>query len=320
MPVGLNARQAGRSAPRPYPDVAVLDLRTALSRETSFDDAGRILASWDPSRFDLVGAAVRHAARIAPDVAGAPLETLHERLPLELMTADETGFNALSRERIEGAELVGAYEDFVVHLAIEILGFDVVFERLPPLRFHFPGPLPERFRSRRGASLTHHSDTLFGDCFEQINCWLPLTKCHGSSGLQVLPLAMSRALLERLAERLGWDARAFAEGRREFFAMIDEDEQLEREVLAATSGIDARVGDLVLFDPRLVHGTGENVEPATRVSIDFRVVPLESHERILAAVGGRDGATIVEGEQAVRGDFYHACTAFELARARCIPS
>lgn len=72
-------------------------------------------------------------------------------------------------------------------------------------------------------------------------------------------------------------------------------------------------GEVILFDPRLIHGTSENHENETRVSLDFRILPLESYERIVSQHEGH-GIPFPEhcGLPLIRGIFYDERSAYQL--------
>jgi hypothetical protein len=240
----------------------------------------------------------------------APLETLHTRLPAEHGAVRGDGPNALTTEVGERpAAARGAYRRLVRDVAERVLGYDVVFERSPALRFHLPGPLPSRFRTADGDDLAHHSDTMFGDYFEQVNCWLPLTSARGSATLQVLDLPTSLEVLAAFTERLDGGVEAYHDSRRAFFGFLSHERHWRQVVLDGMRPVAAEVGELVIFDPRTIHGTAANAEAVTRVSIDFRLVPVRDYERLTPA---GDEPPCVEGERAVRGDLYDERTAFEV--------
>ena len=288
------------------------DLSEVLERPPSLRPPLRRI-TYDLGRMDLRPLVAAHVERVWPGTA-LPLETLHRRIPLEYQLPRDDGPNVLNTEIADLPECFGStYRRLVKDLAARVLGFDVVFERSPPLRFHFPVALPDRYRSRAGHDLSHHSDTVFGDPFEQINCWLPLTNCAASSTLQVLDFEPSLALLRAFADHLGGDAQRFADSRQQLFEFLDAEPAWQRLVVEETRPVPARVGELLLFDTRTVHGTAHNVEDATRVSIDFRVVATRDYDalhRRLAELGRP--VPLADGELTVRGELYDERTAAEV--------
>ena len=67
-------------------------------------------------------------------------------------------------------------------------------------------------------------------------------------------------------------------------------------------------GEVIFFDPRCVHGTAENSESETRVSLDFRLIPLDAYDKLdrVYKSQGRSGRTFT------RGDVYSSKSAREL--------
>lgn len=238
-----------------------------------------------------------------------PFETLHRRVPKGVQRRLPTMLSAVA----VSPELARSYHALVRHLAREELGFDVVFEANPPLRTYFPGPLLDRYRSREGKLLSYHSDLLVSDYFESINCWLPLSRSEGTNALQCAPMEVSVRILTRMAEHVGMDEVAFAYGRNAFFELIYADQALQDLVVSSCVPLPARYGEVLMFDPRLVHGTADNLEDATRISIDFRLLPLTAYEQTWARIDANlESPRDFQGNLLRRGDFYDARTAFEL--------
>ena len=69
------------------------------------------------------------------------------------------------------------------------------------------------------------------------------------------------------------------------------------------------VGYTRLFDMRRLHGTADNVEDGTRVSMDFRMVPLDVYEALQQIPGG---PPVYAEVPLVRGGFYHPRLASEI--------
>jgi hypothetical protein len=295
-----------------FPDAESRDLNRALHRPPLYPGGMRRL-QFDPDRFGWREAVAEYVmSRGGADAL--PLEELHRRLPLADQLPVDGEMNRLSTLVLDATpSLVTAYHAFVRYLAFEILGCDVLFERTPPLRFHFPVPLPERFRARSGRHLAHHSDTLFGQYFEEINFWLPLTSARGTSTIQMASFAESTRQLERVGAAVDHDFCRYRDARRLYFELLDGDEALQEQLLAECGPVEVRYGELLTWDARMVHGTAENREDATRVSIDFRLIPVATYEALMEQFR-QDGNTPpeVDGEMPVRGDFYDARNASEV--------
>jgi hypothetical protein len=249
--------------------------------------------------------------------APLPLEDLHRRVPLAYQLPFGTQHNKLNaniKDTIPSMSLV--YRELVKYIAREVLGFDVVFEANPPLRFHFPVPMPDRFRSKDGIVLAHHTDTLLGSSFEEINCWVPFTACFETCALQCASLADSILILTRFASEFDFDEKTYVTGRERFFRKLYSDDSLQRFVLQRCRPVPLDYGELIMFDSRTVHSTAENVEDVTRMSLDFRLIPLKAHEAAMRRLAARGESPLeFSGLTMVRGSFFDKLTAFQLESA-----
>lgn len=244
-----------------------------------------------------------------------PFETLHERLRDHLTLGDaELGRTLSARIAGSPAELGEAYRELIAFIARDVLGFDVVFEAQPVLRFHPPGPMMDRYRCHAdGGMLAFHSDLMLGDRFEQLNCWLPLTTSTRSNGLQHLPLESSIGVLEQFIALEQLDIFSLPSSREQFFRCLDTDDELRALVRDNVRSLETDYGGLWVFDPRIIHGTAENREQTTRVSIDFRLLPKDAYDRHRADVAqGDETECFFGGVPMLRGHFYDGRTAFAL--------
>ncbi|HLZ70838.1 MAG TPA: hypothetical protein VKV26_13130 [Dehalococcoidia bacterium] len=239
-----------------------------------------------------------------------PFESFHERVrrgrvaPLqELVDPPTVQGNPAIRE---------AYHRLVKLIARDLLQFDVVFEVNPFLRFHVPASLPLRYRAPDGKLLAHHNDILVGDPFEQINCWLPLTRCRGTAAFHISTLEQSTPLLLRFAAEQGLDATTFIGSRPRFYEMLATEQAFQDEVVGICRPLEIDYGELLVFDARVLHATTENFEAFTRISIDFRLVPLPLYEQGAARWRQSAAATAAGRPAPLRGSFYDERSAFEL--------
>jgi hypothetical protein len=238
-----------------------------------------------------------------------PLESFHHRVRREYVRPLQELAGAPS---VQGSPAIReAYLRLVKFVAREVLQFDVVFEVNPFLRFHVPAPMPLRYRSREGKLLAHHNDILVGDPYEQINCWLPLTRCWGTAAFHISTLEQSKPLLLQYAAKRGLDAVTFIGSRPLFYEMLATDQAFQDAVVNICVPLEIDHGEVVVFDARVLHATTENTEDLTRISIDFRLVPVPVYEQRAARfrAGGSVAAT---GPAPLKGAFYDERTAFEL--------
>jgi hypothetical protein len=287
------------------------NLDEALNRPVpTFLGDGLRRVTYQTERIDLRAEVVQHVFAAGVTEVPLPLEDLHHHIipeyqiyPSRLSTNLTGTIPSLSR----------AYRDLVKHVAREVLGFDVVFEANPPMRFHFPVPMPNQFRSKDGILMAQHSDTLLGDYFEGINCWVPFTRCFGTCTLQCLPLSESISVLTKFVKDLDLDNASYRSGRERFFHKLYFDENLQQRVLLNCRPFEIDYGELLMFDPRIIHGTAENIESATRVSLDFRLVPLKAYDAIMRCFElNGEAPPEFAGMAKVKGAFYDERTAFQI--------
>ncbi|RZI60134.1 MAG: mitomycin antibiotic biosynthesis protein [Pseudomonas sp.] len=211
-----------------------------------------------------------------------------------------------------GAPMIEAYYKFVNWLS-QHLGFDFVFEHNPLVRYHIPGKLDDRYRLPDGELFTHHSDTLLGDYFQQINMWLPFCDVKNTAALSVCSKHASIRTLKSFAQTQEYSYDEYKDSRVAFFDYAKQRPQLISALQTDAMPVNLRYGQCLMFDPRVLHGTAENTENMTRVSMDFRILPVDDYESILRELelqGGRPNS--YEGEGLVKGEFYNALTAREV--------
>lgn len=209
------------------------------------------------------------------------LSELHLHVPKQMQVSDEFGLNQITKAFYETSEAYErAYHNIICQLANSIFRQEFLFQATPTVRFHFPIRFHEQFRTADGKYLGHHADSLVGHSLEEINCWMPLTNCFGTAALQIAPLDTSVDVLEKFAREIDFDAEQFFGGRERFASKLISDGGFRADVLSMTKPMDMKYGDLLIFDGRCIHATAENSESITRVSIDFRVIPLAVYERL----------------------------------------
>lgn len=215
-----------------------------------------------------------------------------------------------------GDEVINSYHGLLLEL-YKSDGEDFVFEVDPTLRFHLPGPMGNRFRLNDGRVVNLHSDMLFGDYFEQINCWLPLCDVHGTAALWLTDMKHSVEALESFAESTGHSIDDFINGRDGFFNLLKTDTGLLERVLQHTYPVEMKTGQCLFFDPRVLHGAQENSEDSTRVSIDFRIIYLNDYEHIQAELE-RSGKAPREydGLTLTKGGYYAPLSVAEISREK----
>jgi hypothetical protein len=122
-----------------------------------------------------------------------------------------------------------------------------------------------RHRRADGATavLNAHRDTWFGAPFHQLNFWAPLYPYQPGSGLVLLPGLFTRSLRNNTAGFDVWRAKlGYAVGPM-WLEEVERTEQVHA---------DLEFGQFIVFSANHFHGTGSNVGPASRISIELRLV------------------------------------------------
>lgn len=239
-----------------------------------------------------------------------PLEELHLHVPKELQAIDKYDLNQLTYAFYETDKAFRqAYFGLIKYIAREVLKFDFIFQTTPTVRFHPPQRFADNFRAENGELLMHHSDTMLGHCLEEINCWLPLTNCYGSNALQLSSLESSIEVLERFCEDINFDSNVYHQnGRKVFYQKLLKDLNFRNKVSESCVPIAASFGEVIMFDTRCIHATAENREKHTRISMDFRLIPVSAYEK-LSRVYRSFGKS---GRMFVKGDVFFKESALEL--------
>ena len=257
-----------------------------------------------------------------------PLADLHRHLTPDAGALDEHYMNDVSRSFYQLSDAVrAAYLRLIGALARDVSAFngpafnppayngqafDFLFQAAPVVRFLPPTPFPPNLRTAAGRGSQLHSDILGGHPPAMINCWLALTPARNSNALHLSSRAAGIEILTKfadarvagVAEEAGFDALAGT--LADFFALQHDDADFAERVADHCPPHAMTPGDLVLFDPRCIHGGVENREAATRVSLDFRILPLPDPP------GDFERAIATRHPRWTRGDILHDQSAREL--------
>lgn len=99
------------------------------------------------------------------------------------------------------------------------------------------------------SQLPIHSDSWSGDSPFQLNFWFPLTHALGDSGIYIVDAQRSLKAMQSLQQN----------GR---LPVIQSRFRI---------AVSARIGNVIVFNPALLHGSGVNTANLTRVSLNIRV-------------------------------------------------
>ena len=191
------------------------------------------------------------------------LEKLHEILPAVLTTLDDAELNDVSRQFYEtDAVFVSTYETFLRDfVGPQIVRGDFVFQSTPTIRFHFPHQTGFNWRPR------FHTDIMLGHPPQELNLWLPVCGASGHASMLIADMKGSIAELEKLDldfSRLAGE--------------VQTNEVLAAHCHAISHSVELAYGEVLTFDPRCLHATQYNDTDHTRISFDFRVLPLDDYE------------------------------------------
>ena len=211
------------------------------------------------------------------------LEELHKHIPPKDQVVNAHYMNNVVDQFYEtSTRFRELYFGLIKYIHREYFQYDFIFQAIPNFRFHFPVHFGEAFRNKRnkdGVFLGQHSDTMLGHSFEEVNFWLPLTECRASNALHMSDLASGIQVIGRVFDDIGWDSDVYhTAGREHFHKRLFSDDDFQSLVVRSTKPVDMKVGEFIAFDPRCLHGPAENTEGRTRVSLDFRIIPLHRYE------------------------------------------
>ncbi len=259
---------------------------------------------------DLVRQVQAHLVALGFTREIVPMADLHRYLAPETMSLNVHYTNAVSRAfYTPDAAIETAYLDLIAYLAREIIPWDFLFQAHPIIRFHFPVSFPATMRTSDGTPRQIHSDLLGGHPPQMLQAWAALTDCSGSAALQCVPREVSNALLERYRNSLGPQDPPFADSLAHFYAAWDQLPHFDADIRAACQPIPMHAGELLFFDPRCLHGGTENTEDTTRVSLDFRILPVTHETTVL------EHATTPTARRFRRGEVFHQQTAQEVGQS-----
>ncbi len=214
------------------------------------------------------------------------LTQLHRFLPRDAMAVDRSDTNAVSRAFFDTSPAFeDAYRRLIRDVVVgEVVHADCLFQRTPTMRFHFPHQDGCTWHPRV------HTDLMLGHPPQEINLWLPLGRTEGTSAMRLASLEPSLALLEAI----DFDYDRLAQAGQ-------NDADFRRRWNDVSAPVELAYGEFIAFDPRCIHATQYNVSPLTRVSLDFRVIPVEDYETMRLPYRGTGRRRMAFA----RGAYYH---------------
>ena len=231
---------------------------------------GRNALSYDTARYPFA----KHVARLLVDkeltdettLANlGSLGRLHEVLDREFTSLDDGELNAASRMFYDtDAAFVETYEAFLKNVVRDkVVGDDFLFQTTPTIRFHFPNEEGFDWNPRM------HTDIMLGHPPQEINIWLPVCGASGTASMCIADMVPSIEMIEEF----DYDFAQFA-------TAVQESDTVAARCASMSKPVELEYGEFLVFDPRCLHATQFNQSDVTRISFDFRVLPLEDYERI----------------------------------------
>lgn len=240
------------------------------------EPGGQRICRYDTHRFPFA----EHMRRLLVDkglvtaeaVAGlSRLEDLHRIMRPADMALDESELNAASRAFYDtDVAFVETYEAFLRDVVgPDVVGNAFLFQATPTIRFHFPNEQGFDWNPR------FHTDIMLGHPPQEINLWLPVCGAAGTASMCIIDMQDGIQLIESLDldfARLAHDAQ--------------NDATLAARLAAVARPVELAYGEFLAFDPRCLHATQFNTTGWTRISLDFRVVPLGDYNRMRVTYRG----------------------------------
>lgn len=273
-----------------------------------WDESGFAVHPALPGVEALIDAVKAQLTNLGFGTGASSLATLHHHLPPKLMAFNEHFTNAVSRAFYPVSDDIrAAYHDVLIRGVRPLLSEDFLFQAQPLIRFHFPVTFHDAMKTASGLPRQLHSDLLGGHPPEMMQGWLALTDCAGSAALQCASRNTSLEVLDAYREQLGPTDPPFANSLYHFYDTWDRQPSFADAIIAACAPVSMAAGDLLLFDSHCLHGGTENHEDTTRVSLDFRILPVSLEKVAL------DNATTDTGRRFRRGELFSEQSIRELA-------
>ncbi len=260
----------------------------------------RLMITFDPDglRDELRGLLVtkgfltEHQARALND-----LGHLHRFVPDSARVLDHDEINAVSRAFYDTSEaFVYFYHRLVRHTVDQLSVGDCVFQATPTVRFHFPNQTGFDWKPR------FHCDPMLGHPPQEINIWAPLCAVSGNASMRLMSLRHS------LYELTFPTSKPLTDRFAEFARMAQVSPTIQEWCAGHSKSVDLAYGSLIAFDPRCLHATQFNDTERTRVSLDFRVMPVADYDALRMTYRGTGRRRM----PFTRGAYYHEKTIGEV--------
>ena len=194
---------------------------------------------------------------------GGRLEKLHLCLNEDMKNLDESEQNKISISFYEtSSKLKDLYIKFVKNIVSKKFSEKVYFQAIPTFRFHFPNQKGYNWNDR------YHTDIMLGHPPYEINIWLPFTSTYKSNSMRITSYEDSLSVIRSC----GYDFEKFAE-------RVQYDDEFCKILRRNSISLEMDYGDFIMFDPRCLHCTQNNITDDTRISMDIRIITEKNLEK-----------------------------------------
>lgn len=185
------------------------------------------------------------------------LENLHKCLiGNDKNKLDSTEQNNVSINFYEISEsLKIQYIILVKNYISKLFSEKIYYQKIPTFRFHFPNQIGYEWEDR------YHSDIMLGHPPYELNVWIPFTSVYGSNSMRITPLEDSMNFMSKE----NYDFELFVKN-------VQYSKKTIKDLKKKSSSLEMKYGQYVIFDPRCLHCTQNNVTDVTRISMDIRII------------------------------------------------
>ena len=185
------------------------------------------------------------------------LESLHKCLiGNDKDKLDSTEQNNVSINFYEISESLKAqYIALVKNYISKLFSEKIYYQEVPTFRFHFPHQKGYEWEDR------YHSDIMLGHPPYELNVWIPLTSVYGSNSMRLTSLEDSMNFISHD----NYDFELFVKN-------VQYDNNIIDELKEKSNPLELKYGQYVIFDPRCLHCTQNNLTDITRISMDIRII------------------------------------------------
>ena len=221
---------------------------------------------FDPNKHSFPSITKDIISKIVEKKLNCDLEDIHKNINENYLTIIEDGLTTklqyIFYEYVD--KLRDEYIGFLKNTIRPIIKKDFYFQQNPTFRIFFPNPNWSLF-----SKPFYHTDLFLGHPLEMINIWVPITNCFDSNSISYTDLLTSREFYKK-------SNCDFYEFYKNYY---DQNSNFYEDLKSNLQTFNAEYGEFMFFDSKCLHGTSENISNITRISIDFRIIPVEEFSK-----------------------------------------